>query len=72
MRKIATAFAGLALMTGLFGSSDANAGREPAQAALENRNTELTPDVVQNRFFLKERTRRCNKIRTLLKQRNNQ
>ena len=54
MRKIATAFAGLALMTGLFGSSDAHAGREPAQAALENRNTDLTPDVVQNRFFLKE------------------
>lgn len=54
MRKIASAFAGLALMTGFFGSSDANAGREPAQAALENRNTDLTPDVVQNRFFLKE------------------
>ena len=41
MRKIATAFAGLALMMGLYSSNDAHAGREPAQAALENRNKEL-------------------------------
>ena len=54
MHKIATAFAGLALTTGLFVPSEVFAGREPAQAALENRNEGLTPDVVQNRFFLKE------------------
>ena len=53
MRKIVSALAGLAL-TLSFLPSEVQAGREPAQSALENRNKDLTPDVVQNRFFLKE------------------
>ena len=54
MRNLATLFAGLTLMAGLFTPSDALAGRESAQTALENRNKNMTPNVVQNRFFLKE------------------
>lgn len=54
MRNLATLFAGLTLLTSLFTPSDAFAGREAAQTALENRNKNMTPNVVQNRFFLKE------------------
>ena len=53
MRKFASICLGMMTILGLW-SSEAMAGREPAQNALEVRNEDMTQDVVQNRFFLKE------------------
>ena len=52
MHKFASICLGMACL-GLW-SSEAMAGREPAQNALGVRNEEIIQDVVQNRFFLKE------------------
>jgi outer membrane beta-barrel protein len=53
MRKFASICLGMMTCLGLW-STEAMAGREPAQNALEARNQDNTQDVVQNRFFLKE------------------
>lgn len=53
MHKFASICLGMMTCLGLW-SSEAMAGREPAQNALEIRNQDVIHDVVQNRFFLKE------------------
>jgi len=53
MRKFASICLGMIASFGLW-TSEASAGREPAQNALEMRNQNNVQDVVQNRFFLKE------------------
>jgi outer membrane beta-barrel protein len=53
MHKFASICLGMMTCLGLW-SSEAIAGREPAQNALEIRNQDIIQDVVQNRFFLKE------------------